>query len=196
MLVYSTYTDEELLRLLPTNDHNAFAELYERYWDKLLYLAGKKLGDLHEAEHIVQDVFLDLWHRRATLNIQQSVGGYLVVAIKYRIINAQAKRHRQLLRMQEKPYDQFDNSTEEYLHWRELQHRYHHQLARLPEKCALAFSLRNEGLSYKEIAAEMKVSEKTVEMHINRAFKALRTALGILGFILIIVCTIYYRFFF
>lgn len=195
MLMYSTYTDEELLRLLQTNDHKAFAELYERYWDKLLYLAGKKIGDLHEAEHIVQDVFLDCWHRRASLNIQQSVGGYLVVAVKYRIINAQAKRYRQLLRIKEKPFNQLDNSTEEYLHWRELQQQYHYQLARLPEKCALAFSLRDEGLSYKEIAAEMKVSEKTVEMHISRAFKALRTALGILGAIIIILFAFLLKFF-
>lgn len=186
---YCTYTDEQLVQLLKQNDHKAFSELYERYWDKLLFLAGKKLNDLYEAEHIVQDLFLDLWNRRGELEIQQSIGGYLVVAVKYRIINAQARRHKQTAKFTEdlafKP--QHDNSTESWLSFRELQNSLHHQLARLPEKCALAFSLRDDGLSYKQIAAEMNISEKTVEMHISRAFKALRTGLGNLISLLILI---------
>jgi RNA polymerase sigma-70 factor (ECF subfamily) len=186
---YCTYSDEALIKLLQKNDHKAFAELYDRYWDKLLFLAGKKLDDLYEAEHIVQDLFLDLWNRRAELNIQQSIGGYLVVAVKYRIINAQAKRYKQCVRHKEKisSLPQFDNSTENWLTWRELQDSLHHQLSQLPEKCALAFSLRDDGLSYKQIAAEMNISEKTVEMHIRRAFKALRTSLGSFINILILI---------
>ncbi|WP_205508867.1 RNA polymerase sigma factor [Longitalea arenae] len=177
---YCTYTDEALIELLRKNDHKAFAELYERYWDKLFFLAGKKLDDLYEAEHIVQDIFLDLWNRRTELDIHESLGGYLVVAVKYRIINAQAKRYKQSVRQKENAgsLPQHDNSTEHWLTLRELQDSLHHQLARLPEKCALAFSLRDDGLSYKQIAAEMNISEKTVEMHISRAFKALRTSLG------------------
>lgn len=177
---YCTYTDKALIELLQKSDHKAFAELYERYWDKLLFLAGKKLADLYEAEHIVQDLFLDLWNRRAQLDIQQSIDGYLVVAVKYRIINAQAKRYKQSVRYTENASSQpqHDNSTEHWLTLRELQGSLNHQLARLPEKCALAFSLRDDGLSYKQIAAEMNISEKTVEMHISRAFKALRTSLG------------------
>ncbi len=188
---YCTYSDEALIELLQRNDHKAFAELYERYWDKLLFLAGKKLDDLYEAEHIVQDLFLDLWNRRAELDIQQSVGGYLVVAVKYRIINAQAKRYKQSVRYKENTsvLTPHDNSTENWLTLRELQGNLHHQLARLPEKCALAFSLRDDGLSYKQIAAEMNISEKTVEMHISRAFKALRTSLGSFINFLILICS-------
>ena len=189
MAHYRTYTDEELVQFLKNGDHKAFAELYERYWDKLLFLAGKKLGDLYEAEHIVQDLFLDLWHRRADLDIQQSIGGYLVVAVKYRIINVQSRRYKQSVRYNEKvsSIPQHDNSTENWLTHRELQDSLHHQLSRLPEKCALAFSLRDDGLSYKQIAAEMQISEKTVEMHISRAFKTLRTSLGNLLSILILI---------
>jgi RNA polymerase sigma-70 factor (ECF subfamily) len=194
MVHYRTYTDEELVQLLRENDHKAFAELYERYWDKLFFLAGKKLDDLYEAEHIVQDLFLDLWHRRTELNIQQSIGGYLVVAVKYRIINVQARRYKQAARFNENvaATPQHDNSTENWLTLRELQDSLHHQISRLPEKCALAFSLRDDGLSYKQIAAEMNISEKTVEMHISRAFKALRTGLGSLINILILISACLY----
>ena len=152
-------------------------------------LAGKKLGDLYEAEHIVQDLFLDLWQRRTDLEIQQSVGGYLVVAVKYRIINAQARRYNRSVKHNESvsSVSQQDNSTESWLTFRELQESLHQHLAKLPEKCALAFSLRDDGLSYKQIASEMNISEKTVEMHISRAFKALRAGLGSLIHLLILL---------
>jgi RNA polymerase sigma-70 factor (family 1) len=185
MASYELYNDKELVSLLQKDDEKAFAELYERYWKKLFFLAGKKLADPYEAEHIVQDVFLDLWRRRDSLDIQESVAGYLVVAVKYRVINAQARRYKQLLQKNEHSLltTDLDNSTENWLILRDLQETLREQFSKLPEKCALAFSLREDGLSYKEIARTMGVSEKTVEMHISRAFKTLRAGLD--GFIII-----------
>ncbi len=111
-----------LLKFLQNGDEKAFAELYTRYWDKLFFLAGKKLNDLYEAEHIVQDVFLDIWNRRASLNILSSVDGYLVVAVKYRIINVQAKRYKQAQREKLTTlYEpQVDNTTEKWMDFEEL----------------------------------------------------------------------------
>ncbi len=43
---------------LQTGDPEAFREIYKKYWDKLLYIAGKKLA-VSEVESIVQDVFVD-----------------------------------------------------------------------------------------------------------------------------------------
>lgn len=188
MAGYQLYNDNELVHLLQKDDEKAFAELYDRYWNKLFYLAGKKLADVYEAEHIVQDVFLDLWRRRTNLVIKETVAGYLVVAVKYRVINAQARRYKQSLREREQSMltPEQDNSTENWLRFRDLQETLRERFSKLPEKCALAFSLRDEGLSYKEIAQSMGISEKTVEMHINRAFKSLRTGLD--GFIIITYC--------
>ena len=90
---YQFHRDEELLLLLQTGDHTAFREIYKRYWDKLLYIAGKKLDDFSEADSIVQDVFVDLWHRRETLEVRQQLAGYLVVAVRYRILNFLARQH-------------------------------------------------------------------------------------------------------
>ena len=87
------HSDEELLLMLQSGEHHAFREIYKRYWDKLLYLAGKKLADLSEAESIVQDVFVDLWQRRETLEIREQLAGYLVVAVRYRILNFLARQH-------------------------------------------------------------------------------------------------------
>lgn len=179
MSSYNTYTDRELLAFLQKGDETAFTTLYLRYWDKLFYLAGKKLDDLSEAENIVQDIFLDIWRRREKLAIYDNIDGYLVVAVKYRIINAQAKRSRQeaMGKQVARQVSEADHSTEHQIAFDALLDLLQEKISRLPEKCRMAFSLREEGLSQREIASRMDISEKTVEMHVSRALKSLRTVL-------------------
>lgn len=177
MSSYNNYSDKELLAAIQKGNEEAFSTLYIRYWDKLFYLASKKLGDLSEAENIVQDIFLDIWDRRGELDIRDSIDGYLVVAVKYRIINAQAKRHRQETANKQmgRLAGEADHSTEHKLAYEELKGLLQQKISHLPEKCRMAFSLREEGLSQKEIASKMDISEKTVEMHVSRALRSLRT---------------------
>lgn len=53
--------DENKLKAkIAKGDEYAFECLYNRYWDKLLYFANQKTGDLMEAENVVQDVFVSL----------------------------------------------------------------------------------------------------------------------------------------
>lgn len=174
------HSDDDLLLLLQKGEHHAFREIYKRYWDKLLYIAGKKLDDLSEAESIVQDVFVDLWQRRETLEIKQQLAGYLVVAVRYRILNFMARQQRAKTYMREaaRNLESGDNSTEELLGFEDLRGWLEKMVASLPEKCRLAYRLRGEGYSQREIAGYMKVSEKTVETHISRALKTLRAGLG------------------
>jgi RNA polymerase sigma-70 factor (family 1) len=174
------HSDEELLLMLQSGEHHAFREIYKRYWDKLLYIAGKKLDDLSEAESIVQDVFVDLWQRRETLEIREQLAGYLVVAVRYRILNFLARHHKAeaYLRDTARNLSPADHSTEEWLGFEELRGWLEKIVAALPEKCQLAYRLRGEGYSQREIARYMKVSEKTVETHISRALRILRSGLG------------------
>ncbi|MBV7529450.1 RNA polymerase sigma-70 factor [Chitinophaga sp. sic0106] len=174
------YTDHELLGLLQTSDHRAFNEIYRRYWDKLYYLAAKKLQELEEAESIVQDVFVDLWHRREQLRIHENLEGYLVVAVKYRIINYLARQDRF------RSYQQYistrqninDSTTEDWISFEDLREWLFKMVAQLPEKCRMAYQLREEGFTQKEIAQQMQISEKTVETHISRALKAIRASIS------------------
>jgi RNA polymerase sigma-70 factor (ECF subfamily) len=50
----------------------------------------------------------------------------------------------------------------------------------LSEKCKVVYKLsREEQLSHKEIAAQLDISTKTVENHLNKALRQLRTSLGL-----------------
>ncbi|RYF97595.1 MAG: RNA polymerase sigma-70 factor [Chitinophagaceae bacterium] len=174
--------DIELLELLGTEeDIYAFNEIYNRYWDRMYGAAFKRLKLPEIAEEMVQDLFTDIWLRRRSLHITTALPIYLFSAIRYRVINY---IHKEILKNN---YAQnvlavnadFDNSTEDILLVSDLNNCLREQVNLLPEKCREVFELsRNEFKSNKEIAQSLGISEKTVENHMTRALRRLRTSLG------------------
>ena len=169
-------TDEELLALLKADHVQAFTILYERYWDRMLYIALSKLRSLAEAEEVLQDVFTSLWTRRRELNIHGSFSAYLAMAVKYKIINLIARENRQRAYSEFKSRTQNDISTctEDLVTYEDLSRKLGEKIEALPSKGRLAFKLsREQGLSHKEIAQEMQITEKAVERNIARSVRTL-----------------------
>jgi len=180
MAAYSSHTDHELIALLKQDDLVAFTEIYNRYWDKLLAVAVNRLFIEVEAEECVQDVFLSLWHRRETITLKYSLSTYLWVAVKYQVINRLSSRNaKKYLKTTELRDEFIVGSADEALLEKELIERIEHSVQELPEKCRMVYRLsREEGKSNKEIARELNISEKTVEGHMTRAIKDIRTNLS------------------
>lgn len=177
--IYHTYTDNELLFLLRNSDEQAFAALYDRYWDRVFYMAMQRLQMAGCAEDAVQDIFADIWKRRGELDVKNSFPAYLAVAVKYRVINIQAKTNHAIRYGQEtiRNADVSGSSPEEWLDFKELKERLETHIASLPEKARIAFQLNREGgLRHKEIARIMQISEKAVERSIARAIQSLMTS--------------------
>lgn len=181
MLRITTLSDSELLDMLRIDNREAFTELYSRYWKRLFTVAANKTRMAEEAEEIVQDIFISLWQRRRTIKITTTLNAYLAVSVKYRVIKFLAKQH-QYFKYTEHSFIHLPtsaNSTEDRMEFEELKSRLEHLVANLPEKCRLVFKAsREEGLSHKQIADSYGISEKTVEAHIGKALKTLRTGLG------------------
>lgn len=173
-------TDNELLALLTTGDESSFEALYQRYWKKMFIIASNRLDYPEDAEEIVQDIFVSLWHRRATLKHDLNLAVYLAVSVKYRVIKALGKQRLQRRYVDSLLGDiRMDDSTQEWLAFEELQEQLAAYVAQLPEKCQLVFRLsREDGLSQRQIAEKLGISEKTVESHLGKAFKTLRTKLA------------------
>ena len=170
------WTDDRLLEMISRQDDRAaFAELYNRYWDKIFLLAANALGSAEEAEECVQDIFFNIWNRRATLQLKYSFYTYLAVAVKYRVINILDKAYRQRMRLSDFHLsDDTAPSAEVPLLEKELFDALEDAINRLPEKCRIVFKMsREEGKSHKQIADELNISEKTVGNHINKAIKDL-----------------------
>lgn len=176
MTVYHSHTDEQLFSLLQDGDEAAFTEIYRRYWKLLFTVAANKTGVLADAEEIVQEIFADLWKRRAVISIRHSLKAFLAGAVKFQVYIYFDKQHRQR-DFQQKAIPGTSH-VEPYCDYKALEEQLQQATAQLPERCRLVYELsRNEGLKHKEIARTLNISEKTVENQITKALKHLHAAL-------------------
>jgi RNA polymerase sigma-70 factor (family 1) len=177
-LSIKAHTDDTLVALLRDGDESAFTELYNRYWEKMTIVAFTKLGTAEDAKETVQDVFADLWHRRARLQLRHSFHTYITAAVTYKVFTLLAKRKKSRDQYSLLESEGVDDSTRQWLTFVDLQEELEKILLTLPEKCRLVFQLsREEGLSHQEISKLLDIAPKTVEAHLSRALRSFRLSL-------------------
>lgn len=72
-------TQTQLLLRVAAQDRQALAEFYDQMAGVLYSLCVRILGDAHEAEEVIQDVFVQIWTKAPTFNL--SLGSPLHWAI-------------------------------------------------------------------------------------------------------------------
>lgn len=190
MTNFTKFDEEELIDLMQQDSLGAFKEIYTRYWKKLYAEAHKRLKNRDSAEEIVQELFTTLWHKRYTLSINQTLGGYLYASVGYRVIDHYRKelirlKHKEALKV---VYSEADHSTEDAIMLKDLELNIHAFVNQLPDKCRSVYELsRIDHKSNKEIALHLGISEKTVENHLTKALKRLRLSLNNYLMLLIIL---------
>lgn len=177
MISYSAYTDVELLAGLNQGDHQAFTEIYNRYWQVLYLHAHKMLKDEDEAMDVVQDIFSVLWNRRADQVVHTNAKAYLYIAVRnqtLKVIN-KGRLKSDFLNSVSQYLEEGVSQVEEHINYKEFAALLEKEISALPPKMQEIFSKsRDEGLSYKQIAEELGVTEHTVRTTIHRALNILR----------------------
>jgi RNA polymerase sigma-70 factor (family 1) len=159
---------------------DAFEDLFKRYYVPLVVYAGKYVQGVDIAREIVQDFFVKLYEKRASINIDVSVKSYL-----YRSIYNCCMNYINQKNIQEKHLKNIDqeriveDNLENEMNSVELQYKISEVVESLPAKCKLIFKLnRMEGLKNDEIASQLNLSKRTVETQISKALKILRKKLA------------------
>ncbi|THU38485.1 RNA polymerase sigma-70 factor [Niastella caeni] len=169
-------TDEILLRLLKADDDKAFKEIYSRYWKPVFEAAYRRLASTEIAKELVQTIFLRIWEKRHTIQINH-LQSYLQTAIKNRVINyiESTLVHKKYLQHVIDTTAGDCQGTESTVHFHELSQALEKAINRLPEKTRHVFRLsRFDHLTIREIATNLNISEKAVEYHITQSLKTLR----------------------
>ncbi len=172
-------SDKDLLVLLmKQEDTGAFCEIYERYWSSMYNGAFKRLKDKNQCQDIVQNVFMDLWNRRETLNIK-NLSGFLHTAVKFQVFKLVSRKQEQpaffdLIQIISTSPFQADGKIIE----NELQELLEKFLLTLPESRRKIFVMHYlEDLSTRQIASQLNISQKTVQNQLNTAEKQLKQRL-------------------
>jgi RNA polymerase sigma-70 factor (ECF subfamily) len=143
---------------------------------------------LETAEDIVKDFFVSFWNNREKLEITTSLSAYLFKSVRNACINyllRDKQRNRTIsieeinwleIKMKEPFSGDFLMGN---IFAKEIESQIFDAIEKLPEGCCEVFKLsRIEGLSHKQIAEKLNISENTVKVQIYRALKSLKEAIS------------------
>jgi RNA polymerase sigma-70 factor (family 1) len=190
MADYSAYSDADLAGFLKTGDRSAFAEIYNRYKFILHNHAWNKTRDTAEAQDALQEVFATLWSKRETINIGSNLSGYLYSAVRNHILNTIARKDVQLRYVSSIQQFSAENVTVTDHLVRESLFKalIEKEIAALPPRMREVFELsRKQHLSHKQIAEIMGTSEQTVKKQMTNTLKVLRSKLGLIAYIYLLI---------
>ena len=174
----TSLSNAELLTLLKNGDRSAFRQLFDRFYTYLVVTVNNVSGDEQMAHDIAQDVFLEVWNKRKTLQID-NLKPYLRRAAINKLLN-RIKANR-MDYVEPEAFVQSPSNLSaplEELNAKTLLEAIHRAADELPERCRLIFQLRRlEGLRVKEIARQLDISPKTVENQLTKALKILQKRL-------------------
>lgn len=191
---YKSYGDQELVQLMQSGDERVLIEIYNRYWEKMLAVAFNRLGNQEEAEECVQDVLYKLWKLRDDFLLAKvELSNYLARAIRNQSFNVLDRRYRERLKSENYTPGKDINllSPERQLIIRELQQQIDNSINALPPQCQLVFKLsRQDGLSNKEIAEKLNLSENTIKSHLKKANRDIQGNMKLLT-TLIFICVFF-----
>jgi RNA polymerase sigma-70 factor (ECF subfamily) len=158
-------------------DRHTLEAIFKEHHAHCLAFAVHYTGDAHDAEEVIQQVFLRLWEKRATIEITGGTKSYLFAAIRNTAISNWRKETVRLEKENAAGTFRFADWSVQSPVW-ELERLYQQALDLLPERCREVFVLsRQQQLKYSEIAEVMNISVKTVENQMGKALKILHREL-------------------
>ncbi|QDK81977.1 RNA polymerase sigma-70 factor [Spirosoma sp. KCTC 42546] len=179
----STVYDSELFlrKAFEQEPRKGFELLFRQYYTPLCSHAVRFVYSRQLAEDLVSEVFYQFYRTEAYRKVRSSFISYLFTAVRN-----EAYTH---LRKEFGKTDSIDSTTENHLqgsqpqpdsevHFNNLYLAVTEAINHLPAQCRRVFLLsRFENKKYDEIAAELQISPRTVEVHISKALKHLRQTL-------------------
>lgn len=187
--------DSELVRQAQSGDYAAFEQLVGRHEQHVYSLALRIVGQVHDAEEVVQQTFLSVIEHLKGFRSDAKFSTWLVrIATNHAllILRKRTRRNEQPLGGEHSRSDDDDDAPlphpqfiaawretpDQLAARRETQQALQDALAELGEKYRVVFLLRDvEGLSTAETADALGISEANVKVRLLRARLMLRERL-------------------
>ncbi|MEM6312871.1 MAG: sigma-70 family RNA polymerase sigma factor [Planctomycetota bacterium] len=180
-------TDVELMRAVAEGRAEALRTLFDRHAPLMLGIANKRLGDRHESEALVNEVFLELWQKADRFAAERgSVRTYLLLLTRSRATDRLRSTHRKsaggdhtVQSIEHQPIPSADVSPPASAEQSELEAIVRSELAGLGveqrEMLELAFF---RGLSHTQIADHTRQPLGTIKGRLRRGLLLLRERLN------------------
>lgn len=172
--------DNEMLLLaaLKMDSHEAFVQIFRRYYPDLVFFVSRFIPDMETCEDIVQEAFIKIWANRKFLEIRTSLKTYLVSLVQNLALNE--IKHRKVKTLYRNMYHEMIMSlpADEHILYTELNDAVENLFSQLdPEVLETYMLSRSHHLKYTEIAKKLNISVRTVEARISKTIRFLQTNL-------------------
>lgn len=174
--------DDELFirKALENNLRIGVELLYKRYFQPMCTHAVKFVGSREVAEDLVSEIFFQFYSNKTFLEITSSYRLYLFRTVRNRAYNYlrwDLSRKADIAEASQKP-GLDDQQPDQISQFEELYHDLEEAVNKLPlERRRIYLMQKFEGKKYREIADELHLSVKTVDVQLNRANQYIRNLL-------------------
>lgn len=169
---------EDIVR---NNDQQAFKKLFYELAPKLINYAKYLIKNTEAAEEIACDVLIKFWNNRKKFKLGAGSKNYFFIATKNSAFNFLRDHNKmQFVGLENFPPEEeliFEDGETKLLD-EELKVVIKIAVFELPEKCRMVFQMvKEEQMSYADVAKLMDISTKTVENQMSKALKRIRTSI-------------------
>lgn len=171
-------SDEDLMLKTGQGDESALTTLINRWKNPLINFFFRSLSSVEQSEDLAQMVFIRIYRAAPKYQPTAKFSTFLFHIARRLLINEYRRRTRKPLEFVNPDDIQGSQSGRETLRINEIEEMFRTALEDLPENQRTAILLlKQQELSYQEIAEVMKTTESSVKTWIFRARRHLKNAL-------------------
>ena len=172
---------KEILAELRSGSHKAYELVFITYYGKIKFFINGFIKSDGVAEELTQEIFIKLWEKRESIDLEKSFGFFLYTMARNSTFNF--LKHK-LVHESYVAKAGMDSSLalspEEQIYADEINLLIAMTVKKMPDQRRRIYELsRQEGLSNDEISAKLKITKKTVENQLSLALRELRKVISL-----------------
>lgn len=178
-------SSQVLFKMLKDGNELAYQVLFDRLWERMYVLAFSLLQDREIAKDLVQEIWIDIWERRHSIE-NRNIEAFLLQATRFKVYKF--LRDSKTVKFSQSILDKLQlpssNDIISDIEAEETKSRIDDIVEGLPPKCSQVFVLsRCQGLGNAEISKMLNISKRTVETHVSNALSKIKEELAISLFV-------------
>lgn len=173
--------DRNMVVALQSGDHEAFEEIFAVFFGRVkAFIFGYIKSDV-DAEELAQDIFVNLWTGRGSIDPARPLGAYLHTVARNSALNFLRHKLVRQTHAGSLAGDEGSAGSEEELIARETAMLIEMAVERMPAQRREIYRLsRGEGLKNDEIADRLGTTKRNVESQLSLALKEIRKIIVVL----------------
>ncbi len=150
----------------------SFKQLFRDFYPSLVHFAYTILNNRHDAEDVVQDVFMNIWRHQPVFEHMLAFKAYVYTSTRNKALDTLRKKSPVYQDMS--LIDTLEHHKDSLIK-EEAFRLLDASINQLPERSRQIISLSVKGLSIKEVAIQLNITINTVKTLKLRAYRFLKT---------------------